>query len=133
MLQREGRLPDSLVAAIGGGSNAMGLFHPFLDDKGVEIYRRRSGGLRLRTGKHAASITGGRPGVLHGNRTYLLKDEDGQITEAHSISAGLDYPGIGPEHVGCTTCSVSIRVGDRRRGPGSVPIELQARRHHSGA
>jgi tryptophan synthase beta chain len=98
MLAREGRLPDSLVAAIGGGSNAMGLFHPFLDDKDVEIYGVEAAGLGLNTDKHAASITGGRPGVLHGNRTYLLQDDDGQIIEAHSISAGLDYPGIGPEH-----------------------------------
>jgi tryptophan synthase beta chain len=98
MLEREGRIPDSLVAAIGGGSNAMGLFHPFLDDKGVEIYGVEAAGLGIASGKHAASITGGRPGVLHGNRTYLLMDGDGQITEAHSISAGLDYPGIGPEH-----------------------------------
>jgi tryptophan synthase beta chain len=98
MLAREGRLPDSLVAAIGGGSNAMGLFHPFLDDPGIEIYGVEAAGHGLESGLHAASITGGRPGVLHGNRTYLLMDEDGQITEAHSISAGLDYPGIGPEH-----------------------------------
>jgi tryptophan synthase beta chain len=98
MLQREGRLPNSLIAAIGGGSNAMGLFHPFLDDKGIEIYGVEAAGNGLSSGKHAASITGGRPGVLHGNRTYILMDDDGQITEAHSISAGLDYPGIGPEH-----------------------------------
>jgi tryptophan synthase beta chain len=98
MLQREGRLPSSLVAAIGGGSNAMGLFHPFLDDKDVEIYGVEAAGSGLSSGKHAASITGGKPGVLHGNRTYILMDDDGQITEAHSISAGLDYPGIGPEH-----------------------------------
>ncbi len=98
MLAREGRLPDSLVAAIGGGSNAMGLFHPFLDDPGIEIYGVEAAGHGLESGLHAASISGGRPGVLHGNRTYLLMDDDGQITEAHSISAGLDYPGIGPEH-----------------------------------
>ena len=98
MQAREGRLPDSLVACIGGGSNAMGLFHPFLDDAGVEIYGVEAAGLGIETGQHAASLTGGRPGVLHGNRTYLLMDDDGQITEAHSISAGLDYPGIGPEH-----------------------------------
>jgi tryptophan synthase beta chain len=98
MLAREGRLPDSLVAAIGGGSNAMGLFHPFLDDPAIEIYGVEAAGRGLETGLHAASISGGRPGVLHGNRTYLLMDDDGQITEAHSISAGLDYPGIGPEH-----------------------------------
>ena len=94
----EGRLPDSLVACIGGGSNAMGLFHPFLDDQGVEIYGVEAAGHGLDSGLHAASITGGRPGVLHGNRTYLLMNEDGQINEAHSMSAGLDYPGIGPEH-----------------------------------
>jgi tryptophan synthase beta chain len=98
MQAREGRLPDSLVAAIGGGSNAMGLFHPFLDDKSVEIYGVEAAGKGVTTHEHAASITGGRPGVLHGNRTYLLMDDDGQIEEAHSISAGLDYPGIGPEH-----------------------------------
>jgi tryptophan synthase beta chain len=98
MVEREGRLPDSLVACIGGGSNAMGLFHPFLDDRGVDIYGVEAAGSGIETGKHAASITGGRPGILHGNRTYLLMDAEGQITEAHSISAGLDYPGIGPEH-----------------------------------
>ena len=99
MLKREGRLPDSLIAAIGGGSNAMGLFHPFLDDKDVEIIGVEAAGLGLKSKtKHAASISGGKPGVLHGNRTYLLMDDDGQIIEGHSISAGLDYPGIGPEH-----------------------------------
>ena len=98
MLAAEGRLPDSLVACIGGGSNAMGLFHPFLDDAQIEIYGVEAAGHGLSSGLHAASIAGGRPGVLHGNRTYLLMDEDGQINEAHSISAGLDYPGIGPEH-----------------------------------
>ena len=98
MRRQEGRLPDMLVACIGGGSNAMGLFHPFLDDGGVEIVAVEAGGHGIETGKHAASLTGGRPGVLHGNKTYLLQDADGQITEAHSISAGLDYPGIGPEH-----------------------------------
>ena len=98
MLAAEGRLPDSLVACIGGGSNAMGLFHPFLDEPGVEIYGVEAAGHGLASGLHAASIAGGRPGVLHGNRTYLLMNQDGQINEAHSISAGLDYPGIGPEH-----------------------------------
>jgi len=97
ILAAEGRLPDALVACIGGGSNAMGLFHPFLDDP-VRIVGVEAGGLGVETGKHAASLTGGHPGVLHGNRTYLLQDPDGQIIDAHSISAGLDYPGIGPEH-----------------------------------
>ena len=97
MLAAEGQLPDTLVACIGGGSNAMGLFHPFLDDP-VQIVGVEAGGYGLETDKHAASLTGGRPGVLHGNRTYLLQNEDGQINDAHSISAGLDYPGIGPEH-----------------------------------
>ena len=98
MMRVEGRLPDSLIACIGGGSNAMGLFHPFLDDADVEIYGVEAAGHGLTSGLHAASLAGGRPGVLHGNRTYLLMNGDGQIKEAHSISAGLDYPGIGPEH-----------------------------------
>jgi tryptophan synthase beta chain len=98
MQAAEGRLPDSLIACIGGGSNAMGLFHPFLDERAIEIYGVEAAGHGLKSGKHAASIAGGKPGVLHGNRTYLLMDDDGQIEEAHSISAGLDYPGIGPEH-----------------------------------
>ncbi len=98
VLEAEGRLPDALVACIGGGSNAIGLFHPFLDDEGVRLIGVEAAGHGLATGKHAASMTGGRPGVLHGNKTYLLQDEDGQIVDAHSISAGLDYPGVGPEH-----------------------------------
>ena len=99
MMEAEGRLPDSLVAAIGGGSNAIGLFHPFLDEPGIEIFGVEAAGHGLDVPNgHAASIAGGKPGVLHGNRTYLLQDEDGQILEGHSISAGLDYPGIGPEH-----------------------------------
>ena len=96
--EAEGRLPDLLVAAIGGGSNAIGLFHPFLDDESVRIIGVEAAGKGLDGADHAASLSGGRPGVLHGNKTYLLQDEDGQITEGHSISAGLDYPGIGPEH-----------------------------------
>jgi tryptophan synthase beta chain len=98
MQKAEGRLPDSLIACIGGGSNAMGLFFPFLDDADIEIYGVEAAGHGLKSGQHAASLAGGKPGVLHGNRTYLLMDADGQINEAHSISAGLDYPGIGPEH-----------------------------------
>jgi tryptophan synthase beta chain len=96
--EKEGRLPDSVVACVGGGSNAMGLFHPFLDDTSVQIIGVEAGGHGVETEKHAASLNGGVPGVLHGNRTYLLQDDDGQIADAHSISAGLDYPGIGPEH-----------------------------------
>ena len=98
IMEAEGRLPDSLVACIGGGSNAMGLFHDFLDEENVRIIAVEAAGEGIDTGKHAASLSAGGPGVLHGNRTYLLQDSDGQITEAHSISAGLDYPGIGPEH-----------------------------------
>jgi tryptophan synthase beta chain len=98
IMEAEGRLPDTLLACIGGGSNAMGLFHPFLDDENVDIIGVEAAGHGIDTDKHAASLKGGRPGVLHGNRTYLLQDDDGQILEAHSISAGLDYPGIGPEH-----------------------------------
>ncbi|MBI1364424.1 MAG: tryptophan synthase subunit beta [Alphaproteobacteria bacterium] len=98
MLEAEGRLPNAVMACIGGGSNAIGLFHPFLDDSDVEIIGVEAAGLGLSTGEHAASLSGGRPGVLHGNRTYLLQDADGQIKDAHSISAGLDYPGVGPEH-----------------------------------
>ena len=97
ILEAEGRLPDMLIAPVGGGSNAIGLFHPFLDDADVEIVGVEAAGEGLDK-KHAASLAGGRPGILHGNKTYLLQDDDGQITEAHSISAGLDYPGIGPEH-----------------------------------
>lgn len=97
-LEQAGRLPDALVACVGGGSNAIGLFYPFLDDKDVAIYGVEAGGDGLETGRHAAPLNAGKPGVLHGNRTYLMEDEDGQIIETHSISAGLDYPGVGPEH-----------------------------------
>ncbi len=98
LMARTGRLPDACVAAIGGGSNAIGLFHPFIGDEGVRLIGIEAAGLGLDGNSHAASLQGGRPGVLHGNRTYLLQDDDGQILEGHSISAGLDYPGIGPEH-----------------------------------
>ena len=98
ILEKENRLPDALVACIGGGSNALGLFHPFLDDKEVEIFGVEAAGKGINYNLHAAYLTAGSPGILHGNRTYLLQNEDGQITDAHSISAGLDYPGIGPEH-----------------------------------
>lgn len=98
LMEMEGKLPDALVAAVGGGSNAIGLFHPFLDDPSVEIYGVEAGGKGLEGEEHCASLNAGKPGVLHGNRTYLLQDDDGQILEGHSVSAGLDYPGIGPEH-----------------------------------
>jgi len=98
ILAQAGRLPDALVACVGGGSNAIGLFHPFLDDAGVALYGVEAAGEGLETGHHAAPLCAGRPGVLHGNRTYLMEDADGQIIETHSVSAGLDYPGVGPEH-----------------------------------
>ncbi len=99
MLEETGRLPDALVACVGGGSNAIGLFHPFLaDDDSVAIYGVEGGGHGIESGQHAAPLCAGKPGVLHGNRTYLMEDEDGQIIGTHSISAGLDYPGVGPEH-----------------------------------
>ena len=98
MLEAEGQLPNTLVACIGGGSNSIGLFHPFLDEPSVIMHGVEAAGKGIKTGAHAASLSGGKPGILHGNRTYLLQDKDGQIADAHSISAGLDYPGIGPEH-----------------------------------
>tara|TARA_R110000787_G_scaffold4726_19_gene17969 strand:- start:1567 stop:2778 length:1212 start_codon:yes stop_codon:yes gene_type:complete len=98
ILEREGRLPDAVMACIGGGSNAIGLFHPFINDEGVRLIGVEAAGHGIETGEHAAALNGGRPGILHGNRTYLLQTDDGQILDAHSISAGLDYPGIGPEH-----------------------------------
>jgi tryptophan synthase beta chain len=98
MLTEHGRLPDALVACVGGGSNAIGLFHAFLNDPGVAMHGAEAAGDGIATGRHAASLAAGRPGVLHGNRTYVLCDDNGQITETHSISAGLDYPGVGPEH-----------------------------------
>jgi len=104
MQQQAGRLPDALVACVGGGSNAIGLFYPFLDDKEVAIYGVEAAGDGLETGNHAAPLCAGRPGVLHGNRTYLMEDDDGQIIETHSISAGLDYPGVGPEHAWLKDC-----------------------------
>ncbi len=97
-LAQAGRLPDALVACVGGGSNAIGLFHPFLNDESVRMYGVEAGGHGIATGEHAAPLSAGQPGVLHGNRTYLMSDEAGQIIETHSVSAGLDYPGVGPEH-----------------------------------
>ena len=98
ILKREKKLPNSLVACVGGGSNALGLFYEFLDEKNVKLFGIEAGGKGIKTKKHAASLSAGKPGVLHGNKTYLIQDKSGQIKEAHSISAGLDYPGIGPEH-----------------------------------
>jgi len=98
ILSEEGRLPDCLVACVGGGSNSIGLFHPFLTDATVRLYGVEAGGKGLESGLHAASLSGGRPGILHGNLSYLLQDADGQVADAHSVSAGLDYPGVGPEH-----------------------------------
>jgi len=97
-LEKTGKLPDALVACVGGGSNAIGMFYPFLTDESVELYGVEAGGLGIETGQHAAPLCAGRPGVLHGNRTYLMEDENGQIAGTHSVSAGLDYPGVGPEH-----------------------------------
>jgi tryptophan synthase beta chain len=98
MPEAAGRQPDVVIACVGGGSNAMGIFHPYLGREGVELVGVEAAGEGIDSGRHAASLTAGRPGVLHGNRTYLLQDEDGQIVETHSVSAGLDYPGVGPEH-----------------------------------
>ncbi len=132
--EAEGRLPDAAVACIGGGSNAMGLFHPFLDDPSVRLIGVEAGGHGIETGEHAASLTGGRPGVLHGNRTYLLQDDDGQIIEAHSISAGLDYPG---HRAGAFLAARHrpgrIRLRHRPGGAGGVPALHPDRGHHSGA
>jgi len=98
MLEKTGALPDQVVACVGGGSNAIGIFHEFLADESVELHGSEAGGDGVETGRHAAPLSAGRPGVLHGNRTYLMEDENGQIIGTHSISAGLDYPGVGPEH-----------------------------------
>ena len=132
----EGRGPParSLVACIGGGSNAIGLFHPVPRRSAVEMIGVEAGGHGIETGAPRRLLTGGRPGVLHGNRTYLLQDDDGQIIEAHSISAGLDYPGIGPEHAWLHDIGRVEYVSDhRRRGAGRVPAVLPAGRHHPGA
>jgi tryptophan synthase beta chain len=125
ILERENRLPDAVVACIGGGSNAIGLFHPFLSDEGVRLIGVEAAGHGLTTPKHAASMAGGRPGVLHGNKTYLLQDEDGQILDAHSISAGLDYPGVGRTR--------RIRVRHRRGGAGGLSAVRALGGHPTGA
>ena len=129
IMAQEGRLPDALVACIGGGSNAIGLFHPFLDDADVKIYGVEAGGHGLDVANgHAASMNGGRPGVLHGNRTYLLQDDDGQILEGHSISAGLDYPGVGPEHSWLQGHRPRhLCAGDRQGGARRLPALHRSR------
>ncbi len=111
IMEFEGRLPDALVACVGGGSNAMGLFYPFIDDESVVLYGVEAAGEGIETGRHAATLCAGRPGVLHGNRTYLLETDDGQIVETHSVSAGLDYPGVGPEHAYLKDCGRARYVG----------------------
>jgi tryptophan synthase beta chain len=108
VLEKEGRLPDALVACVGGGSNAIGLFYPFIGDESVKMYGVEAGGDGVETGRHAAPLCAGRPGVLHGNRTYLMEDENGQISDTHSVSAGLDYPGVGPEHAWLKDCGRAI-------------------------
>ena len=134
ILAAEGRLPDLVVAAVGGGSNAIGLFHPFLDDRSVRIIGVEAGGKGLSGDEHCASMTAGAPGVLHGNRTYLLQNADGQIMDGHSISAGLDYPGIGPEHSWLHAYRPRRICADhRRRGVGRLPAAHPPRGHHSGA
>ena len=130
ILEQEGRLPDALVACVGGGSNAIGLFHPFLADESVAIYGVEAGGDGIETGKHAAPLCAGKPGVLHGNRTYLMEDSNGQIIETHSISAGLDYPGVGPEHAWLKDIwSRQLRFRDGCRSDARFP-RLNSHRGH---
>ena len=130
-LEREGRLPDAVVACVGGGSNAIGLFHPFIDDPAVRLLGAEAGGDEH---GHAASLSLGRVSVLHGSKSYVLADEDGQVVESHSISAGLDYPGVGPEHSWLkSTGRATLRAGHRRRGARGVSPPVPARRHHPRA
>ena len=133
-LQQTGRLPDALVACVGGGSNAIGLFHPMLADTEVAMFGVEAGGKGLASGQHAAPLSAGVPGVLHGNRTYLMADEDGQILPTHSISAGLDYPGVGPEHAWLKDQGASHLCNRHRcRSPARVPRTYPAGRHYSRA
>jgi tryptophan synthase beta chain len=111
MLAEHGRLPDVVVACVGGGSNAIGIFHAFLNDRGVRLVGAEAAGEGIASGRHAASLSAGRVGVLHGNRTYVLCDDDGQVTETHSVSAGLDYPGVGPEHAFLKDCGRAAYIG----------------------
>ncbi len=133
IVTQAGRLPDALVACVGGGSNAMGLFYPFLDDPDVAIYGVEAGGEGVATGRHAAPLSAGRSGVLHGNRTYIMEDDDGQIIETHSVAAGLDYPGVGPEHAWLKDSGRAVYDdGHRRRGAGRLSRPDPARGHHPG-
>ena len=129
-----GKLPDALVACVGGGSNAIGLFHPFLTDTGVQMIGVEAGGHGIETGRHAAPLSAGQPGILHGNRTYLMQDDDGQIIETHSVSAGLDYPGVGPEHSWLKDIGrvnyVSINDDEALDGISQADAH---RRHYAGA
>ena len=132
ILEAEGRLPDVLVACVGGGSNAIGLFHPFLEDDGVRMLGVEPGGEGLHSGRHGATLTAGVPGIFHGKRTYVLSDDDGQIFPAHSISAGLDYPGVGPEHAFLKDIGrAEYVVADRRRSAGRLPCTCRARKASS--
>ena len=133
MPEAAGRQPDAVIACVGGGSNAMGIFHPYIPYRDVRLIGVEAAGEGIATGRHAASLTAGRPGVLHGNRTYLLQDADGQIVETHSVSAGLDYPGVGPEHAWLKDTARRIRDDHRRRGARGVPRLLPHRGHHPGA
>ena len=134
IMAKEGRLPDVLVACIGGGSNAIGLFHPFLDEPAVRMIGVEAAGHGVESGAHAAALSAGQPGVLHGSRSYLLQDDDGQVLEAHSISAGLDYPGVGPEHAWLKDVRPRrVRPDHRRRGPWRVSPVQRAGRHSAGA
>jgi tryptophan synthase beta chain len=133
MPKMAGRQPDYVVACVGGGSNAIGIFHPYIDIDGVKLVGVEAGGEGLHTGRHAASLTAGTPGVLHGNRTYLLQDANGQIIDTHSVSAGLDYPGVGPEHAWLKDSGRAHLRADRRRRVIGVPHLLPHRRHHPGA
>ena len=134
MPEMAGRQPDAVVACVGGGSNAMGIFHPYIPHENTRLIGVEAAGLGLETGKHSASLTRGSPGVLHGNRTYLLQDANGQIIETHSISAGLDYPGVGPRaRVPEGHRPRRVRQHHRRRGAGRVPPAVPHRGHHPGA
>ena len=133
MLEREGRLPHYCVACVGGGSNAIGLFHEFIPDESVHLIGVEAAGHGIESGQHAATLSAGTPGVLHGSYSYLLQDESGQVQEAHSISAGLDYPGVGPEHATSRPASARSTSRHGHRSAGGVPDAVHQRGHHPGA